>query len=126
MNRWNLVGAAILSLSSLAGGSWAAEPSKADMDFCNQKAAQASKPSPVQPGVATTQQPSPPPTTGRQADSNKPGTPVSPGTSSQPAPGTGGRITDATQPSEMGMAPIGKTDPDYRATYLACINERTK
>jgi hypothetical protein len=140
MKRWKFIGAGILTIGTLAGAAGAAQPSKGDMDFCNQKAAQVSKATPVQPGAGTTRQPSPPPTTGGPADSSKPGTPVSPGTTAQPAPGTGspqpgsnptgGRMTDSgqpgTPPSALGMAPIGETDRAYRQAYLACINERTK
>ena len=132
MKRWSFIGTGILTIGILIGAAWAATPSKGDMDFCNQKAAQVSKATPVQPGAGTT----PPPTTGRPAD--KPGTPVSPGTAAQPGtaspqPGsnpTGGRATDSSQPgtppSELGMAPIGETDRAYRQAYLACINERAK
>jgi hypothetical protein len=140
MKRWRFIGAGILTIGTLAAAAWAATPSKADMDFCNQKAAQVSKAAPVQPGAGTTRQPARPPTTSGAADSNKPGTPVSPGTAAQPAPGTGsppsgsnptgGRMTDSSQPgtppSALGMAPIGETDQAYRQAYLACITERTK
>jgi len=140
MKRWRFLATGILTIGTLAGAAWAATPSKGDMDFCNQKAAQVSKATPVQPGAGTTRQPVPPPPTGGPADSSKPGTPVSPGTTAQPAPGTGspqpgsnptgGRMTDSSQPgtppSELGMAPIGETDPAYRQAYLVCLNERTK
>jgi hypothetical protein len=115
MKRQTLIGTGILAIGTLAGAAWAAAPSKADMDFCNQKAAQVSKATPAQPGAGTTRQPSIPPRTG----SPQPGT--------NP---TGGRVTDSSQPgtppSELGMAPIGETDQGYRQAYLACINERTK
>jgi hypothetical protein len=136
MKRWRFIGTGILTIGTLAGSAWAAEPTKADMDFCNQKAAQVSTPSPVQPG--TGMQPATPPPTSGLSDST-PGTPVSPG-SAQPRPGpgspqpgnnpTGGRITDSSQPgtppSARGMASVGETDPAYRQAYLVCINERTK
>ena len=132
MKSWRLIGTGILTIGTVAGVAWAATPTKGDIDFCNQKAAQASKATPVQPSAGTTRQPAPAPTT--------PGTPVSPGTAAQPAPGTGspqpgsnptgGRVTDSSQPgipaSQLGMAPIGETDPAYRQAYLACINERAK
>ena len=137
MKRGRFIATGILTIGILAGAAWAATPSKGDTDFCNQKAAQVSKATPVQPGAGTTRQPAP---TGGPADSSKPGTPVSPGTAAQPAPGTGspqpgsnptgGRMTDSSQPgtppSALGMAPIGETDPAYRQAYLACLNERTK
>jgi hypothetical protein len=140
MTFWRFIGSIALTLVILAGAALAAQPTKGDIDLCNQKAAQVSKATPVKPGVGTQRGPAPPPTTGRSADSTKPGTPVSPGTAAQPAPGTGspqpgsnptgGRVTDSTQPgvspSQLGMAPIGETDPAYRQTYLACINERAK
>jgi hypothetical protein len=140
MRLWRFVGTGGLALATLAGAALAAQPTKADMDRCNQKAAQVSKATPVKPGEGTQRAPVPPPTTGRESDSTKPGTPVSPGTATQPAPGTGspqpgsnptgGRVTDSSQPgvspSQLGMAPIGETDPAYRQTYLACINERAK
>jgi hypothetical protein len=121
----------MLIVATVAGAAWAATPSKADMDFCNMKAAQASKATPVQPSTGTMRQP---------ADGSQPGTPVSPGTAAQPAPGTGspqpgsnptgGRVTDSSQPgtspSQLGMAPIGETDPAYRQVYVACITERVK
>lgn len=140
MKLSRLVGTGALVLATLAGAALAAQPTKADMDLCNKKAAQVSKATPVKPGGGAQREPAPPPTTGRTADSTKPGTPVSPGTPAQPAPGTGsaqpgsnptgGRVTDSSQPgvspSQLGMAPIGETDPAYRQTYLACINERAK
>jgi hypothetical protein len=140
MKLWRFVGTGGLTFATLAGATLAAQPTKADMDLCNQKAAQVSKATPVKPGTGTTREPAPPPTTGRAVDSTKPGTPVSPGTAAQPAPGTGspqpgsnptgGRVTDSSQPgvsaSQLGMASIGETDPAYRQTYLACINERAK
>src|SRR5262245_58840436 len=133
MERWSVIGTGLLFFGVLASSAVAAGPSKADMDFCNQKAAQAAKPSPVQPGTGS--QPAKPPVTGMQADENKPGTPVSPGQAVQPAPPasqsgsnpSGGRVTDSsppgTPPSELGMAAIGETDPAYRQMYLACISD---
>ena len=140
MKYQKLVCTSLLAFGTLAGAAWAAQPTKADMDFCNQKAAQATKATPVQPGTGTTRQPTPPPTTGGPSDRSTPGTPVSPGTGSQSAPGTGssqpgsnqtgGRITDSrppgTPPSELGMAPAGETDQGYRQAYVACIDQRVK
>jgi hypothetical protein len=140
MKRLRFIGTGILAIGTLAGAAWAAEPSKGDKDFCNQKAAQVSKATPVKPGAGTTRQPAPPPPASGPSDSSKPGTPVSPGTAAQPAPGTGnpqsgsnptgGRMTDSSQPgtppSALGMAPIGETDQAYRQAYLACITQRTK
>src|SRR5262249_34144898 len=115
MTRWNIIGTCLLSIGTLTGAALAASPTKADMDFCNQKAAEASKPSPVQPGTST-----PSTTTGRPSA----GTPPPGGNA------TGGRITDSTQPgtppSEQGMARAGDTDPAYRQAYLACLNERQR
>jgi hypothetical protein len=119
MKTSQFIAMGILTIGTLASAAWAAAPSKADIEFCNQKAAQASKATPVKPGNAVT-----PPTTGGSSDVGKPGTPVSPGTATQPAPGTGspqpgsnptgGRVTDSSQPgtppSAVGMAPIGETD----------------
>ena len=114
MTRWNIVATCLLGIGTLTGAALAATPTKADMDFCNQKAAGVSKPSPGQPGTST------PGTTGRP----------SAGTPSPGANVTGGRITDSTQPgtppSENGMARAGDTDPAYRQAYLACLNERQK
>jgi len=132
MKYGRLIGTGILTVGTLTGAALAATPSKADMDFCNQRAAQVSKAGPVQPGAGATRQPAP--------SSTPPGTPVSPGTAAQPAPGTGspqpgsnptgGRITDSsppgTPPSQLGMASVGETDPTYRRAYLACITDRTK
>ena len=108
MKLWRFIGTGVLSIGTVAGAAWAAQPTKGDMDFCNQKAAQVSKATPVKPGARTT-----PPST--------------------PQPGsnpTGGRMTDSSQPgtspSQLGMAPIGETEPAYRQAYLACINERAK
>jgi hypothetical protein len=141
MKHPRFIGICVVAIGTLGGAASAAQPSKADMDFCNQKAAQVAKATPAKPGAGTTrQQPTPPPTTGGPSDSNKPGTPVSPGAGAQPAPGTGssqpgsnptgGRVTDSgqpgTPPSALGMAPIGETDQGYRQAYLACINQRTK
>jgi hypothetical protein len=104
MRLWRFVGTGALAVGTIAGAALAAQPTKEDMDFCDQKAAQVSKAAPVQPGAGTT-----PPSTPQ------------PGSNS-----TGGRATDGTQsPSQPGMAPIGE-DPVYRQTYLACIHERAK
>ena len=122
----------MLTLTSLAGSALALNPTKADMDSCNQKAAQVTKATPVQP--STSSQPATLPSTSMQTGASKPGTPVSPGPATSPAPSTpqpgtnpsGGRITDSSTPgvppSELGMAPIGETDPAYRQVYLACIS----
>jgi hypothetical protein len=109
MKCWRL-GTGILVVATFAGAAWAATPTKSDMDFCNQKAAQVSKATPVQPGA---------------------GTPRKPTGSAQPGSNpTGGRVTDSsppgTPPSALGMASIGETDQAYRQAYLACINERAK
>lgn len=108
MRSWRVIGIGILAMGTLAGAAGAAQPTKGDMDFCNQKAAQVSKATPVKPGAGTT-----PPST--------------------PQPGsnpTGGRVTDSSQPgmssSQLGMAAIGESDPAYKQTYLACINDRAK
>src|SRR5262245_27793350 len=105
-------------------------PSKADMDFCNRKAAQMATPSPVQPGPRSSQ-PQAPPSTRMGADSSKPGTPPPSTPRSEPGnKASGGRITDSSPPgippSQLGMAPIGETDSSYRQAYLACINDRQK
>jgi len=130
MKHLNLIGTGLIAIGAITGAAWAA-PSKTDMDFCNQKAAQLSKSGAAQPGM----QPGTPPSTGAQTDRNGA---VAPGTAARPAPPnpqpgdnpTGGRITDSTQPgtppSELGMAPAGNNDPAYRQAYLACINERQK
>jgi hypothetical protein len=108
MKFWRFIGTGILTIGTLAGAAWGAQPSKGDMDFCNQKAAQVSKTTPVKPGTGTVSPPTP------QSGSNP----------------TGGRITDSSQPgtspAQLGMAPIGETEPAYRQAYLACVNERTK
>jgi hypothetical protein len=108
MKSRRVIGIGAFTIGTLVGTVWAAQPSKGDMDFCNQKAAQVSKATPVTPGAGTT-----PPST--------------------PQPGsnpTGGRVTDSTQPgaspSQLGMAPRGETEPAYRQAYLACINERAR
>src|SRR5215831_20122131 len=86
MKRWSVIGTALFAVGSLAGGALAVGPSKADTEFCNQRAAQATKPSPVQP--STSNQAAMPPAPGRQSEASKPGTPVSPGQAVQPAPPT--------------------------------------
>ena len=136
MKPWKLIGPFVLAVGSLtAGFAIAADPSKADIDFCNAKATAATKASPVQPG-STPQREVPPMTGG--ATEVKPGTPASPGQPVQPAPRasqpgsnpTGGRITDSSQPgmpsSDVGMSPIGQTDPRYRQAYLACLSDQVK
>jgi hypothetical protein len=106
MKLWRFVGTGALAVGTIAGGALAAQPTKDDMDFCDQKAAEVSKAAPVKPGAGTT-----PPT---------------------PQPGsnpTDGRVTDSTKsgtsPSQPGMAPIGE-EPVYRQAYLACIHDRAK
>jgi hypothetical protein len=125
MKPSQFIATGILTIGTVAGAAWAASPSKADMEFCNQKAAQVSKA---------------PLAKGGPSDASKSGTAVSPGTATQPAPGTGstqpgsnptgGRVSDSSQPgtppSALGMAPMGETDQAYRQAYLACINQRTK
>ena len=123
------IGAGMLAIGAVAGGGWAAQPAQADMDFCNQKATEVTKGTPVQPGVGSTQ-PGTNTTGGRITDSTQPGTPVQPGVgSTQPGTNTtGGRITDSTQPgtppSSTGMAPIGETDVKYKEVYLTCLSQR--
>jgi hypothetical protein len=104
MKLWRFIGTGVLTIGTLAGAAGAAQPTKGDMDFCNQKAAQVSKATPMKPGAGTTPQPGSNPTGGRVTDSSQPG----------------------TSPSQLGMAPIGETEPAYRQAYLACINERAK
>jgi hypothetical protein len=91
----------VLGVTSAAG---AAQPSQADIDFCNKQAAEAS---------AKT-----------KGSSATPATPAQPGTNV-----TGGRITDSTQPgappAEVGMAAAGQTDPVYRQAYISCIKQRS-
>jgi hypothetical protein len=129
--RWMVIWTQLLTLTSLTGGALAIGPTKADMESCNQKAAQVTKATPVQPSASG--QPATPPSTGTPTDTSKPGTPVSPGPAAQPAPPTpqpgnnpsGGRMTDSSTPgvppSELGIAPMGESDPAYRQAYLACI-----
>ena len=59
MKYGRLIGTGILTVGTLTGAALAATPSKADMDFCNQRAAQVSKAGPVQPGAGATRQPAP-------------------------------------------------------------------
>ncbi len=59
MKYGRLIGTGLLAVGALTGAALAATPSKGDMDFCNQKAAQVSKASPVQPGAGATRQPVP-------------------------------------------------------------------
>ena len=51
MKPWALIGTGILTIGALAGVTWAGDASKADMDFCNQKAAQGSTANSVPPGA---------------------------------------------------------------------------
>ena len=107
MKPWRFVGTGALAVGTIAGVALAAQPTKDDMDFCDQKAAEVSKAAPVKPGAGTTPPSAPPP-------------------GSNP---TDGRVTDSTKsgtsPSQPGMAPIGE-EPVYRQAYLACISERAK
>jgi hypothetical protein len=107
MKPWRFVGTGALAVGTIAGVALAAQPTKDDMDFCDQKAAEVSKAAPVKPGAGTTPPSAPPP-------------------GSNP---TDGRVTDSTKsgtsPSQPGMAPIGE-EPVYRQAYLACIQERAK
>src|SRR4029453_7944799 len=108
MNRLRFIGTGILAIGTLAGAAWAAEPSKGDKDFCNQKAAQVSKATPVKPGAGTTQQPAPPPPASWPSDSSKPGTPVSPGTAAQPAPGSAQESGSVPSQLDTGSgSPVG-------------------
>src|SRR5262249_387723 len=100
----------------------------------------------VQP--STSNQAAMPPAPGRQSEASKPGTPVSPGQAVQPAPPTPRQGDNSSRPdsspplgtppsggpgprlgganAELGMAPIGKSDPVYRHAYVACITDRQK
>src|SRR5262252_91228 len=80
MRYLSFVGTGLITVGALTGGALAG-PSKTDMDFCNQKAAQASKPSSVQPGTSA-QPGTPPATTGSDR-----GGLAAPGTAVRPAPG---------------------------------------
>ena len=132
MKRWSAIGTGVLALASLAGGALALGPAKADMDACNQKAAEVAKATPAEPRPGG--QPATSPSTGIEGYPSKPGAPAAPGPAAQPAPAapgnnpTGGRITDSSPPgvppSQLGMAPIGETNPVYRQAYLACIKEK--
>jgi hypothetical protein len=127
-----LAGVGIAAMAVFAGGVSAAPPTQADIDLCNQKAAEAARTA-NSGQTAMSQQPGAPgnnPTGGRITDSTQPGTePGSGGTQ----PGrevnpTGGRITDSTQPgsapSMMGMAPMGQTNSAYRQAYVVCMSQR--
>ena len=114
--RWKTLvsGAGFISLAAVAGATWAGQPTQADMEFCNQKAAEMSQGTPVQPGVAGNQ-----PGINAPAESANPATgqkasPVQPGSQGQtpPAPGnnpTGGRITDSSQPGAVAPGPATPT-----------------
>lgn len=107
MRLWRFVGTGALAVATIAGAALAAQPTKEELDFCDQKAAQVSKAVRVKSGSGVT-------------------LPSTPQPGSNP---TGGRVTDSTQsrtsPSQLGMAPIGE-EAVYRQTYLSCIYERTK
>jgi len=132
MKHWGVIGTGALALASLAGGALALGPTKADMDVCNQKAAEVAKATPAEPRPGG--QPATSPSTGIEGYPSKPGASAAPGPAAQPAPAapgnnpTGGRITDSSPPgippSQLGMAPIGETNPVYRQAYLACIKEK--
>jgi hypothetical protein len=53
MKLWRFIGTGVLTIGTVAGVAWAAQPSKGDMDFCDQKAALVSKATPVKPGTRT-------------------------------------------------------------------------
>jgi len=92
MKLWRFVGTGALAVGTIAGAALAAQPTKDDMDFCDQKAAEVSKAAPVKPGAGTT-----PPST--------------------PQPGsntTGGRVTDSTQ-SYRGHTYTVVIDPAHEA-----------
>lgn len=108
MRFWRFLGTGALVVGTIGGVALAAQPTKEDTDFCDQKAAEVSEAAPVKPGLGT-----PPPST-----------PL-PGSN----PAAGGRVTtDSTQagtPPSQVVAPSGE-EPVYRQTYLACIHERAK
>ncbi len=131
MKLWRFIGTGVLTIGTLAGAAGAAQPTKGDMDFCNQKAAQVSKATPMKPGAGTTPQPGSNPTGGRVTDSSQPGTSPSqlgmaPIGETEPAYRQAYLACINASPSQLGMAPIGETEPAYRQAYLACINERAK
>src|SRR5258705_6124786 len=120
MNRLSIIGIGLLATGTLAGGALAAGPSKTDMDFCNQKAAQVSKASPVQPGTKDS----------ASAPKDNTGGPVAPGTAARPQPGspqganpTGGRNTYSGRAtiaaSQIGQAPPCETDPAHGQAHLS-------
>ena len=51
MRLWRFVGTGALAVGTIAGAALAAQPTKEEMDFCDQKAAQVSKEAPVKPGA---------------------------------------------------------------------------
>lgn len=99
-----ITGGSMLTMAVFAGGAWAAPPTQADMDLCNQKAAAAAQAA-----------------KGHQAA----GAPQPGASSTNP---TGGRITDSSQPGmtqmTRGMAAAGQTDSVYRQAYSVCMTQR--
>jgi len=135
-----LVSAGLLVSGAIAGGVWAAQPTQADIDFCNRQAA-ASTSGGQGSNQTTAQTPGAPSardgagsnrTGGRITDSTQPGANTAPGAG--PAPGvgnnpTGGRITDSSQPGAApapGMAASGQSNPTYRQAYMACLQQRVQ
>jgi hypothetical protein len=108
MQRLALFGTGFLLLGTFACPAWAGEPTKADMDLCNKKAAEVSTPSPVQPG-SSTRALTPPP-----AGSVTPGTPVSPGPVVPPSPGSGA--------GEIGKSPSGGRITTVASREFRCLH----
>jgi hypothetical protein len=127
-----LTGAGILSITVFSAGVWALPVTEADIERCNQKAAEVSARTAKGSHDTAAQQPGAPstnPTGGRITDSSQPGMLPGAGNSQGSAQSstnpTGGRVTDSTQSGSVtiGMAPIGEKDGVYRQAYIACLNE---
>src|SRR5262249_52395245 len=107
-----ILGAGLLTAAAIAGQAWAAQPTQADMDFCNRQATAG------QSSAAGAGQP-----TARRGDA---GAGAAHDTGSGTSP-TGGRITDASRPgvdAAPGMARLGETDAHYRQEYINCLQQR--
>jgi hypothetical protein len=118
---------AMLATAAVAGAVWAATPTQADMDYCNQQAAaglSGSTSSTPPPGGPTTTPPARPgdmsQTRGNMGQSPQPG-----GTPSSSSTSSGISSSQATGQAAPGMATTGNTDPRYRQMYVSCLQQRS-
>lgn len=109
--------------AAAAGPAAAQQPTLSDIALCNERAAAKSDGSSALPGPSP-RAPAPPP---RQAPEPTPPGPVPPRppAGSEKTDPSGSIVTESPDPFLKGMDAEKLKDPEYRAAYRACMQERT-